>query len=562
MFFQKAVTLLYLAYGVQGERAFNFDTVCVISKTHNGDFNGDLGSATLCKDHSVTGIDDCDVKLKYLYTITNVSPVSAIRVQGITVPDNGENQEVTLDQTPIIKDAQVFAHHEVTKDFCDLSGLEISHLAVAVASYLEHDYGQDMSLAGKVAPYIMSTTAFTVSDLPLPAAPLTWEMSPWDTSGTIVKCIIDDTSPVQTCEDYVATIEANTRDECIQDVTFQYKYILTGESCYTITSLQSSLDGRNFVTGYDKYHSLDDFSCDDNKFCKGDEVLVDDKRTVDFCANADRTVHFIGTINDVKAEPNNMRQKAPWTFPEIDLSSPGPPPTQTPLPLTNTPTKTPTKAPAVADCKQCKGHPKEMYFQYLGSGNTCEKSENGLTTKCEEPSNLGPGRGSKGAGKGASSTGVFGSTGGNKKPKNGKGNSKEFACDDFSNIVDVTPKISVSDLQNRIYFRSSDANPIYKNDCFTASPDNAVTGKAIKAYARENKKMRGGSKMASTTVVRIKNQNGEYDENGMLKDQPAQTFSFHTSCSTPFFTGDTYGALKLIGWKARNGMVFGEKCAT
>eukprot|EP00555_Chaetoceros_dichaeta_P002595 CAMPEP_0198249802 /NCGR_PEP_ID=MMETSP1447-20131203/1196_1 /TAXON_ID=420782 /ORGANISM="Chaetoceros dichaeta, Strain CCMP1751" /LENGTH=555 /DNA_ID=CAMNT_0043934511 /DNA_START=88 /DNA_END=1752 /DNA_ORIENTATION=+ len=555
MFFQKAVTLLYLAYGVQGERAFNFDTVCVISETHNGDFNGDLGSATLCKDHSVTGIDDCYVKLKYLYTITNISTDSAIRVQGITVPDNGENQEVTLDQTPIIKDAQVFAHHEVTKDFCDLSGLEISHLAVAVASYLEHDYGQDdLSRAGKVAPYMTSTTAFTVSDLPLPTAPLTWEMSPWDTSGTIVKCNIDDTSSVQTCEDYVKMIEAddvspNTRDQCIQDVTFQYKYILTGDSCYTITSLQSELDGRAFVIGYDKYHSLDGFSCDDRKFCKGDEVMVDDKRTVDFCANAGRTVHFIGTINDVKAEEDNMRQKAPWTFPPISLDAPDtPPPASAPVPLTTTPSKTPTKAPAVADCKQCQGHPKEMYFQYLGSGNTCEKSENGLTTNCKEPSNPVPGRG-KGAGKGASSTGGIGSTGGNKKPKKGKKGSKEFACDDLFTIADDPPKISVSDLKGRIYFRSSDDNPINKNGCFTASPANAITGKAIKAGSNGNKKMKSGPKMPSTTVVRIKNQDkGGLDENGMLKDQLAQTFTFHTSCSTPFFTGDTYGALKLIGW--------------
>jgi len=561
MFFQKAVTLLYLAYVVQGQKAFTLETVCVISDTHIGDFNGDIGTATLCENHSVTGTN-CDVELKYLYTITNVAS-SVIRAQGISVPDDGDNQVVELDQTPIIKDAKVFAHHKVTKNLCDLSGQEISQLAVAVASYIEFNYGQDsLDDAGEVAPYVTSINTFRASVNNL--APLEWEMSQYS-SGTVVKCIVDDRMG-QTCEEYVAMIEddnmRNTRDQCIQDVTFQYKYRITGTSCHTITSLKSKLDGRSFVQGYNKYHSLDgNISCDDRTYCPGDEVEVNDKRTVDFCANNGRTVYFVGTINEITAEQNNVSQKAPWKFPPMVLPVPDSPPTMSPAPR-------PTKTPTDVEREECNGHPGEMYFQYLGPEYTCDTSDNG-STKITSQNYYGSNRGKgaarklqvnesniagrgKGAGKGA------GSTGGKKKPKKGKG-SKEFVCLDDFTITDPTPKISVSDSNGRIYFRSSDNKPISVGDCLTASPDNAVSGKAVKTVPN---KRRSKDKVPATTVVRIKNQDGAMDENGNVKDQLAQTFSFHSSCSTPFFTGDTYGALKLIGWKSRSGNLFGTKCLT
>jgi len=382
---------------------------------------------------------DCNQDLRYEYIITNKSN-HPVRAQGIVVRQKGSLVHLPVNNNPMTPGYSRVVVNSVEKNLCALNGNEVRSTAIAFAA----------NAAGGIPGSDRESYAFNVPDIPLK-----WKMN----DG--VGCFIDGTGNTKTCNQFIKDISDGT--ECIVDVVFKYNIENTGIACDNIHTIDAIMSG-----GAPKGLALESInSCANKDFCPGDELIIDDKRSIDLCALQGTKVGF-----DVILNNNDDKQVG---FHKYD-SAPGPPP----------------------EPIQCLQRPCEMYFVF--EERLCTASDNefmnyGRRNLHEEQRLL----------KGKS-----------KKNSDDDNYSSYFSCRDFCEFTSPSTVI-ITDIDGyEEYFRGD----VKFGDVIT-----------IKSSSGE---------LDSNTMVRIKDQQ---------RDRTAQEFTFHSSCSKPLFTGDTFGALRLIGWK-------------
>jgi len=181
------------------------------------------------------------------------------------------------------------------KNICSSNGVSIS--ATAAATVMNID---GILSTSKVDDYIFDPGADTKDD------PLQFQ---WDLQSE-VKCFIDDE---QTCDDYAKDIRNEI--ECFADVNFSYEIENSGIMCQSIHTIEAIMDG-----GIKKTLPLDEMhSCADKEVCQGDAPFsVEDKRTVNFCAQKGRDVFFEVMINGSNGNYNEYMGS--YLFPMVGAS--------------------------------------------------------------------------------------------------------------------------------------------------------------------------------------------------------------------------------------------------
>jgi len=233
-------------------------------------------------------------------------------------------------------------------------------------------------------------------------------------------------------------------------------------------------------------------SCGEKRFCPGESWKLTDDRTIDICSLANQKVPFHVGIND------DEMQVGHYIF--------------DPVYLNDYPLDPPKKI-------ECDGHPQELYFKF--EERLCSESNNSLDSSWRRELTVDESSGLTEKEIRELTDEVRSLKKSDKRNDSDK-SSYYFSCDDYCEFTDPSTVIISDCKEGDIYYKE----------------DNVRFGDIIVAKASDGY-------IGANTKVEIKNQEG----------RTVQEFTFHSSCSRPIYTGDTFGALKLVGWKNDDGIV-------
>jgi len=314
-----------------------------------------------------------------------------------------------------------------------------------------------------------------------------------------VDCFINDGKKT-TCNEHLST--NGNQDTCTKDVTFEYIIENIGPVCHYIESISSAIQN-----GYTKHLSLDTkYSCQERTFCTGtgNEWYLEDKRTVDLCA-MNGNIPFNININSASMKVGYYK------FP-TGIGPTMSPATTTMPPVITTISPTLTVSPSAHMSTKCLQTPSQITFVF--GSRLCKDSVNQLDNNQRRDLNERLLKDDKKTNQKKNK--VKDNVKDSNQDINSGNSSNYFSCADYCELTrDSTIIVTDTDKHEELF-----------NEGGFSFGDNLT----IKPSC---------GKLSSDILVIIKDRSGRI----------SQKITIHTSCSKPISTGDTFGALELVGWK-------------